>query len=319
MRRTRIAALATAGALAAAGTGVAVATSNSDDAEQREDAVLADAAGRLDVDAGALRDALAAAEDAQLDAEVKAGRLTQAQADAIKKMRERSGLVLGGPGGHHERGFGFRGGHEGGPGEVMGAAAKPVAVAVATPLLAPTQVAAGAGPPRLIRDDQIGMLIGAGALLLLVLGAGAVFLIARTTSPRRVAAPATVAPEPNDRTVLVTHGGGVGDLTMLGHRQQLAQLPRAKLILGPGPEVSVPATSGLTIGRDAKSGVVLDDLQASRNHARIVYEQDAFWIEDLQSLNGTRVNGGPITRQKLESKDQIGVGDSVLTFVTEPN
>jgi uncharacterized protein (DUF433 family) len=131
MRRTRIAAIATAGALAAAGTGVAVATSTSDDAKQREDAVLADAAGRLDVDADALRDALAAAADSQLDAEVKAGRLTQAQADAIKQMRDRSGLVLGGPGGHHERGFGFRGGPGGGPGEVMGAAAKALGISEA--------------------------------------------------------------------------------------------------------------------------------------------------------------------------------------------
>jgi hypothetical protein len=98
MRRTRIAAVATAGALAAAGTGVALATSASDDAKQREQAVLEDAAGRLDVDAAELRDALAAAEDAQLDAEVKAGRITQEQADAIKQMRDRSGLVLGGPG-----------------------------------------------------------------------------------------------------------------------------------------------------------------------------------------------------------------------------
>ena len=111
MRRTRIAAIATAGALAAAGTGVALATSASDDAKQREQAVLEDAAGRLDVDAGELRDALAAAEDAQLDAEVKAGRITQEQADAIKQMRERTGLVLGGPG-HRggPDGSGFRGG-----------------------------------------------------------------------------------------------------------------------------------------------------------------------------------------------------------------
>jgi hypothetical protein len=130
MRRTRIAAVATAGALAAAGTGVAVATSFSDDAKEREQAVLADAAGRLDVDAGELRDALAAAQDAQLDAEVKAGRLTQAQADAIKQMRERSGLVLGGPGpgGHHERGFGFRGAPGRGPGEILGAAAKALGI-----------------------------------------------------------------------------------------------------------------------------------------------------------------------------------------------
>jgi hypothetical protein len=125
MRRTRIAAVATAGALAAAGTGVALATSASDDAKQREQAVLEDAAGRLDVDAGELRDALSAAEDAQLDAEVKAGRLTQAQADAIEQMRDRSGLVLGGGPGHPggPDGFGFRGGDRRGPGEVMDAAA----------------------------------------------------------------------------------------------------------------------------------------------------------------------------------------------------
>jgi len=125
MRRTRIAAVATAGALAAAGTGVAVATSASADTKQREQAVLEDAAGRLDVDAAELRDALAAAEDAQLDAEVKAGRITREQADAIKQMRERSGLVLGGPGHRGGRdGFGFRGGPRGGPGEVMDAAAE---------------------------------------------------------------------------------------------------------------------------------------------------------------------------------------------------
>ena len=130
MRRTRIAAIATAGALAAAGTGVAVATS-ADDAKEREQAVLQDAAGRLNVDADELRDALAAAEDAQLDAEVKAGRLTQAQADAIKQMRDRSGLVLGGPGPGHGPGgpgFGFRGDHRGGPGEVVGAAAKALGI-----------------------------------------------------------------------------------------------------------------------------------------------------------------------------------------------
>jgi hypothetical protein len=108
-----------------------VATSSSDDAKEREQAVLADAAGRLDVDAGELRDALGAAQDAQLDAEVKAGRLTQAQADAIKQMRERSGLVLGGPGhpgGRHERGFGVRGGPGRGPGEILGAAAKALGI-----------------------------------------------------------------------------------------------------------------------------------------------------------------------------------------------
>jgi hypothetical protein len=96
MRRTRIAALTAAGALAAAGTGVAVATTSADDPKQREEAVLADAAKRLDVEPSELRDALSEAENAQLDADVKAGRLTQEQADAIEARRDRFGTVLGG-------------------------------------------------------------------------------------------------------------------------------------------------------------------------------------------------------------------------------
>ena len=133
MRRTRIAALTAAGALVAAGSGVAVATTRSDDAKQREQAVLDDAAKRLDVQPSELRDALSAAEDAQLDADVKAGRLTQEQADAIKERRKESDSVLGvgpgGPGGgpwlHHRGGhdFGVRG-----PGEVTEAAAKALGI-----------------------------------------------------------------------------------------------------------------------------------------------------------------------------------------------
>lgn len=134
MQRKRIAALAAAGVVAAAGTGVAVATTRTDDAKQREQAVLDDAAKRLGVAPAELRDALGKALDDQLDAAVKAGRLTQEQADAIKQRRADSGLVLGGghPGPGFERhglrggpGFGPGFGH-GGPGAVFDAAAKAV-------------------------------------------------------------------------------------------------------------------------------------------------------------------------------------------------
>jgi hypothetical protein len=132
MRRRRIAALAAAGVVAAGGTGVAVATSRSDEAKQREQAVLADAAKRLGTDADKLRDALAAAEDAQLDADVKAGRLTQDQADRIKQRRQESGTVLGGPGLRHGHGPGFGrfGGRIGrGPvGNVIESAAKAIGI-----------------------------------------------------------------------------------------------------------------------------------------------------------------------------------------------
>jgi uncharacterized protein (DUF433 family) len=110
--KRRIAVVA-AGLAIAAGGGVAIAQTTGDSPQERERAVLEDAAGRLGVTADELRDALGAAEDTQLDAAVRAGELTQQQADAIKAWRERSGLVLGGGFGHHGPGFGLHIHHEG--------------------------------------------------------------------------------------------------------------------------------------------------------------------------------------------------------------
>ena len=51
----------------------------------------------------------------------------------------------------------------------------------------------------------------------------------------------------------------------------------------------------------------------------ITCEGEEFWIEDLNSTNGTRVNGVPIEKQKLVNNDQIGLGDAIVTFTLEPN
>ena len=105
MSTRRIAAVALSTALVAGGAGVAIAAVTKDDAKQAEQAVLDDAAKRLDVTPQKLRDALSAAQDAQLDQAVKDGDLTQKQADAIKAARKQWGTVLGpglrgGPGMH---------------------------------------------------------------------------------------------------------------------------------------------------------------------------------------------------------------------------
>ena len=99
MRRKHvIAGAVTVAALAAGAAGAVAATSGDKAAEQT---VLADAAKRLGVSAADLRGALSSAEDAQLDAAVKAGQLTRAQADEIKQHRQADGTVLGlGRGGH---------------------------------------------------------------------------------------------------------------------------------------------------------------------------------------------------------------------------
>ena len=116
----RIAALALSGALVAGGTGAAIAAVSKDERKQAEDAILEDAAKRLNVTPDKLRDALAAAQNAQLDQAVKDGNLTQKQADAIKERRKQSGAVLGGPGALKLRGGGRLEVHPGGPGPGFG-------------------------------------------------------------------------------------------------------------------------------------------------------------------------------------------------------
>lgn len=112
-RRKRTAAIGAVVALAVTGGGVAYAAATNNDPR---DAVLRDAAQRLNVTPGQLRSALQGAFEDQLDQAVKDGRLTQQQADAMKQHIERDGLPLGGPGGPGgPHGFGGPG-HGGPPG-----------------------------------------------------------------------------------------------------------------------------------------------------------------------------------------------------------
>jgi hypothetical protein len=142
MKMKRLTVAVVTGALVAAGAGAAIGAT-SGDGKKAEDAILSDAAKRLDVTPQRLRDALGAAEDAQLDQAVKDGDLTQKQADAIKARRRQSGRVLGGPRGPHGPGFGGRGRHGGpggpgfgrgpggGPGAIFGAIAKELGISTA--------------------------------------------------------------------------------------------------------------------------------------------------------------------------------------------
>ena len=94
-RRKRIAAIGAAVALAVAGGGAAYAAAGG--GNDHRDALLRDAAQRLNVTPGELRSALEGAFGDQLDQAVRAGQLTQKQADAIKARVRQHGVPLGGP------------------------------------------------------------------------------------------------------------------------------------------------------------------------------------------------------------------------------
>jgi hypothetical protein len=107
--------------------GAAYAATQADTPQARSQAIVDDAAGTLGVAPAKLSDALKKALENQVDAQVTAGTLTQAQADAIKKGIEDGTQPLfgGGPGGPGDSGehFGHRGegfGVFGGPGLAAG-------------------------------------------------------------------------------------------------------------------------------------------------------------------------------------------------------
>lgn len=68
------------------------------------------------------------------------------------------------------------------------------------------------------------------------------------------------------------------------------------------------------IGRGAASDVRVQDKTISREHAAISWERDHYAIEDLQTTNGTRVNGKRIRSAELQDGDTIQIGQTMLTF-----
>ncbi|MFN2594555.1 MAG: FHA domain-containing protein [Actinomycetota bacterium] len=86
-----------------------------------------------------------------------------------------------------------------------------------------------------------------------------------------------------------------------------------ELIEGPHAGLKVPLSKNLSIGRSEQSDINLEDDLVSRQHAAISNRDDGLWIEDLQSLNGTFINGEQIhSATRLEAGDHVVVGTNVF-------
>lgn len=75
----------------------------------------------------------------------------------------------------------------------------------------------------------------------------------------------------------------------------------------------------LRVGRDPGNDVVLRDPKASRRHAEIVFERGFFVLHDLQSANGTYVNGIRVNIAPLTNGAELKIGNSHARFVDEPD
>lgn len=97
--------------------------------------------------------------------------------------------------------------------------------------------------------------------------------------------------------------------------------PMPKLVVERGPDrgksVEVTASMPVTVGRDPACTLPLTDTMVSRHHFRILYGEDGYEIVDLDSFNGTLLNGSPSKIARIEPGDVIKVGATVLGFVPD--
>jgi signal transduction histidine kinase len=70
----------------------------------------------------------------------------------------------------------------------------------------------------------------------------------------------------------------------------------------------------IQLGRDAASTIQLHDTQVSRRHAEIRRADGGYTVSDLDSSNGTFVNGQRITEHALTSGDQLQLGNTLMLY-----
>lgn len=89
-------------------------------------------------------------------------------------------------------------------------------------------------------------------------------------------------------------------------------LTAAPLVLAwPGGRITL-GTQSIRIGRGKTNDVVIDDSSVSREHAEINPTPQGWMLRDLESTNGTAVNGARIREHRLSAGDRVLLGSAEL-------
>jgi pSer/pThr/pTyr-binding forkhead associated (FHA) protein len=93
-------------------------------------------------------------------------------------------------------------------------------------------------------------------------------------------------------------------LSHLTHSVKISGMPKL-IISGVTHEL---VDEAITIGRGPDNTIVVNDPSISTHHAQLLLERDTYRLKDLDSTNGTRVNGKPVTEAVLRFDNRIQFG-----------
>src|SRR5262249_40988389 len=74
---------------------------------------------------------------------------------------------------------------------------------------------------------------------------------------------------------------------------------------------------GVTVGRKPDNDVVIDNPAISGHHCKITFEGRTYYVEDLDSTNGTYVNQKRVKKSGLHANDVVGIAKHALVFMDE--
>ena len=88
---------------------------------------------------------------------------------------------------------------------------------------------------------------------------------------------------------------------------------RLRVVAGSGKGRVYSITGNtMVIGRDDGCDVVVDDPRVSGRHAIVSYRGGEFRVSDLQSTNGSLLNGSPLTESVFQESDDLRLGKTVI-------
>ena len=90
---------------------------------------------------------------------------------------------------------------------------------------------------------------------------------------------------------------------------------RLKIVAGNDTGKTIYLEAPITlIGREEECHIQLDDARVSNRHAMVYFASGEFRVRDLNSTNGTIVNGKRVTKQFLKAGDLVRCGNVDLKF-----